>query len=350
MRRRSRIWRSPCKAVLAAAFALVIVLPPLAAAPPTVSQGGARWPFTKTTGVAYNHSFASPGTQPDTAAAMKQIASQFGLVRLYGDDSDLTDELNDAKTNGVEVALGTTNDMITAFLTQANADAYVNSYVKPYVNTVKLVILGNEPFISNQQTGSLVPALTNLRQAFTDDGVNVLPVTINESFGVVQNSYPPACTTFAPQYAGISSVLAYLQSIGSFILVDIYPYQAERDNPSQIPLAYALGTQSTPIGPACGAPAVTEPSLFQAQLDAFKAAMKAAGYPSLTTFIGETGWASAGSSAASPANETTYINCYSQSYSTSLPTFLFEMYNENLKGGDESYYGLNGLPNGGPCQ
>jgi exo-beta-1,3-glucanase (GH17 family) len=89
--------------------------------------------------------------------------------------------------------------------------------------------------------------------------------------------------------------------------------------------------------------------LFQAQLDAWKAAMKAAGYPSLTVFIGETGWASAGGTGASPANETSYINCYVQSYK-SQGTFLFEMYNENLKGGDESYYGLNGLPNGGPCQ
>jgi hypothetical protein len=148
---------------------------------------------------------------------------------LYGGDSDLADELKDAQTDGVEVALGTTNDQITAFLTQSNADTYVNTYVKPYGNTVKLMILGNEPFWSKQQTGSLVPALTNLRQAFTDDGLSVLPVTINESFGIVQNSYPPACTTFVPQYAGIASVLAYLQSINSFILVDIYPYQAYRD-------------------------------------------------------------------------------------------------------------------------
>jgi exo-beta-1,3-glucanase (GH17 family) len=341
-------WRSALKAVLATAVALVIALPPLAAAPATVSQAPAQWPFTKTIGVAYNHSFASPGTQPTTSAAMAAIASQFGLVRLYGDDSDLTDELKDAQTNGVEVALGTTNDQITAFLTQASADTYVNTYVKPYGNTVKLVILGNEPFLSNQPTDNLVPSLTNLRQAFTNDGVNVLPVTINESFGIVQNSYPPACTTFAPQYAGIASVLAYLQSIGSFILVDIYPYQAYRDNSAQIPLAYAIGTQSTSIGPACGAPGVTEPSLFQAQLDGWKAAMKAVGYPSLTVFIGETGWASAGSSAASPASETSYINCYVQK--SPPQTFLFEMYNEDLKGGDESYYGLNGLPNGGPCQ
>jgi exo-beta-1,3-glucanase (GH17 family) len=309
---------------------------PCAVAPPS------RWPFTTLVGVNYSRDFSSNPLPADQA--MQQIKQNFGAVKLFGRDPNQSEVLTAAQQNGLEVALGTLNSAVADFQSPAAAQAYVNSTIVPYKDAIKLVILGNELFFSNQYDG-LLTALINLKQALVRAGLDSIPVTIAESFGTVMNTYPPACGAFQGQYiATMAAVLNYLGSINSFVLVNVYPYQAARDN-SAILLSYALGTQGQSVPAGCGAPGGTVPSLFRAQYDAFKAAVARL---NLTTpppvYVGETGWPSGGGpSIATAENEGTYINTSIRyAVDSGIPSFLFEMYDEDRKcsGCDESFYGL----------
>jgi exo-beta-1,3-glucanase (GH17 family) len=309
----------------------------------TTQPGGSpsRWPFAALVGVNYSRAFAGNSLPVDQA--MQQIKQNFGAVKLFGGDPNLPEALTAAQQHGLEVALGTLNSAVANFQSPAVAQAYVNSTIVPHKDTMKVVILGNELFISNQYSG-LPTALINLKQALVQAGLGSTPVTIAESIGTITNSYPPACGEFQGQYvATMAAVLTYLGSINSFVLANLYPYQAARDIPA-IPLSYALGTQGQPIIAGCGAPETTEPSLFQAQFDAFKAAVARLNLPTPPPiYIGETGWASGGSAIASAANEGTYINTYIRyAVDNRIPSFLFEMHDEDRKCNncDENFYGL----------
>lgn len=309
---------------------------PCATAPPS------RWPFTALVGVNYSRAYAS--SPLPAAQAIEQITQHFGAVKLFGFDPNQSEVLTAAQQNGLEVALGTLNSAVADFQSPAAAQAYVQSTILPHKDAIKLVILGNELFMSNQYDGLLI-ALINLKQALVRAGLDSIPVTIAESFGTVMSTYPPACGAFQGQYtATMAAVLNYLGSINSFVLVNVYPYQAVRDN-GAIPLSYALGTQSQSVPAGCSAPGGIEPSLFRAQFDAFKAAVARLNLPTPPpVYVGETGWPSGGGpSIATATNEETYINTFIRyAIDNGLPSFLFEMYDEDRKcsGCDENFYGL----------
>jgi exo-beta-1,3-glucanase (GH17 family) len=308
----------------------------------TPQPEGSRWPFSALVGVNYSRAYA--GNPLPVSQAMQQIKQHFGAVKLFGFDPNQSEALTAAQQNGLEVALGTLNSAVVDFQSPAAAQAYVDNTIVPHKDAIKLVILGNELFLSNQYNG-LLTALINLKQALVRAGLGSIPVTIAESFGTIMNTYPPACGEFKGQDTStIAAVLNYLGSINSFVLVNVYPYQAARDN-SAISLSYALGTQGQPVPPGCGMPGGTEPSLFRAQLDAFKAAVARL---NLVTpppvYIGETGWASGGGPAlATATNEGIYVNTSIRyAVDNGIPSFLFEMYDEDRKCSncDENFYGL----------
>src|SRR5215211_4179708 len=125
---------------------------PCATAPPS------RWPFTTLVGVNYSRAYSS--SPLPVAQAMQQIRQNFGAVKLFGFDPNQSEVLTAAYQNGLEVALGTLNSAVADFQSSAAARAYVDSTIVPHKDAIKLVILGNELFISNQNAG-LIPALIN---------------------------------------------------------------------------------------------------------------------------------------------------------------------------------------------
>ncbi|MQL25237.1 hypothetical protein EI011_24430, partial [Escherichia coli] len=115
--------------------------------------------------------------------------------------------------------------------------------------------------------------------------------------------------------------------------------------PNQIPLPFALFTEPNPNSAGYR-------NLFDALLDSMYAAVQKTGGPNIPIVVSESGWPSDGGFATSTENAATYYSnliAHVKGNSgtpmkpgTSIETFLFAMFDENLKGGDEveKHFGL----------
>jgi exo-beta-1,3-glucanase (GH17 family) len=314
-------------------------------------------PFSSIVGVNYGRQYASSSLPP--AQAMQLIKSHFNMVKLFNFEADVVQA---AVANGLEIALGTPNSSLAEFAAGSlNAcpacDAYV-AMIAPYKNNIKVIILANEPFTTDGvDPAQLVPAMRNLSAALKRANSPLdIPVTTVIAIRTLGISYPPADGAFRPEFVtDMKAVFDYLGQAGNanFIFLNVYPYIAIREDPVHIPLAYALFTQ--PVGGFA--------NLFAAQYTAFRAAMSKLTPPAtIPVFIGETGWASEGSSVtiapsdspvlpctdrliAAACNEGVYVKGFIDWVKLQTPpieSFLFEMYDENLKPGspDEPHFGL----------
>jgi len=125
----------------------------------------------------------------------------------------------------------------------------------------------------------------------------------------------------------------------------VYPYFGWRDDSSYVPLDYALFTRTTPFIVDGN---YSYYNLLDAQLDALAAAMELVGFGNVRLAISETGWPTVG---AAGSNSTATPTVNAKTYNTNLiqhvlgrkgtprrpgifiPTFLFALFNENLKPG-----------------
>lgn len=314
-------------------------------------------PFSSIVGVNYSREFAQ--TPLPLAQAMQKIKQNFNMVKLFKFEADVVQAAVD---NGLEIALGTLNSSLAEFAAGTpNAcsacDAYV-AMIAPYKNNIKVIILANEPFTTpGLDPAQLVPAMRNLSAALKRANPPLdTPVTTVVAFSTLGNSYPPADGVFKPEFlTDMNALFAYLGQAGNanFIFLNVYPYFAIKDNPVDIHLAYALFKQ--PVGGFA--------NLFAAQYTAFRAAMSKLNPPAtISVFIGESGWASEGSNVtiapsdspvppctdrliATKCNEGIYVKGLIDWVKLQTPpiaSFLFEMYDENLKPGspDEPHFGL----------
>jgi exo-beta-1,3-glucanase (GH17 family) len=314
-------------------------------------------PFSSIVGVNYSREFAQNPLPLDQA--MQKIKQNFNMVKLFGFDADVVQAAVD---NGLEIALGTLNSSLAEFAAGTpNACSACDTYVAtiaPYKDNIKVIILANEPFTTaGLDPAQLVPAMRNLSAALKRANPSLdIPITTVLAFSTLGVSYPPADGAFKPEFvADMSALFAYLGQAGNanFISVNVYPYFAIKDNPVDIHLAYALFKQ--PVGGFA--------NLFAAQYTAFRAAMSKLNPPAtMPVLIGESGWASAGSNVtidpsdspvppctdrliATRCNEGVYVKGFIDWVKLQTPpivSFLFEMYDENLKPGspDEPYFGL----------
>jgi len=314
-------------------------------------------PFSSIVGVNYGRQYASSPLPP--AQAMQQIKQNFNMVKLFGFEADV---IQAAVANGLEIALGTLDNNLAEFASGTPTacpacDAYV-AMIAPYKDHIKVIILANEPFTRSELDPSqLVPAMQNLSAALKRATPPLdIPVTTVLAISTLGISYPPADGAFRPEFvADMSTLFAYLGQAGNanFIFLNAYPYLAIKENPVDIHLAYALFQQ--PVGGFA--------NLFAAQYTAFRAAMSKLNPPAtMPVLIGESGWASAGSNVtidpsdspvppctdrliATRCNEGVYVKGFIEWVKLQTPpvvSFLFEMYDENLKPGspDEPYFGL----------
>ena len=306
--------------------------------------------FSSLIGVAWGLNQGNPNPTIANAIPLIQQAG-FQWIRLYEANQTALQAATKAK---LEICLGTTEDRIATLAKSVdNAEKYVEEYVVPSAANVKAICVGNEVFYNNVYS-DIVPAVKNLHQALTNQTLNSIKVTTSITMGATQNSYPPQNTSFKPPYIDTATALLdYLGSIDSFVFLDAYPFHAILDNPIDITLAYALLEESITVG------GQTFDGLFDAQYVGFQQAiqkLKLGNSPDI--YIGETGWASAGSPTkahvskgnpteeviASVANEKTYWDRYiTYANKNQLPTLMFEMFDEpakpNNKYGDP-YYGI----------
>ena len=244
------------------------------------------------------------------------------------------------------------SDLLPFSQYQSNADTWLKNNILPYYPTTMItyITVGAEVTETKDNTSSLVvPAMVNVHNALKKIGLHKrIKVSSTHSLGVLSRSFPPSAGAFNSKFASfLKPMLEFLVENHSPFMIDLYPYYAYRDSPSNISLDYALfsSTQDV-IDPNTG---LVYTNMFDAQLDAIFFALMMLNFKTLKIMVTESGWPNKGSpkeTAATPDNAQTYntnlIRHVINDTGTpakpgeEIDVYIFSLFNENRKPGLES--------------
>lgn len=271
-------------------------------------------------------------------------------MRLYDPNPDTLQAL---QGTNIELLLDVPNNDLQSLTDPSAARTWVENNIQNYPDVnFRYIAVGNEvnPNNDNRQYVDIVlPAMQNVHQAIVDAGLaDQIKVSTATYTGLLSNSYPPSAGEFHDNVKRfIGPIINYLRQNNLPMLANIYPYFACRDN-ADVSLPYSLFTS----GPLVNDNGLVYSNLFDAMLDAHYAAQTRLGGGDLKIVVSESGWPSYGHRVATPENAATYyqnlIDHVKEDNGTparpenSIETYLFAMFNENSKEGDESerHFGL----------
>lgn len=261
--------------------------------------------------------------------------------------------------SGVEFAVGLGNEYVSNMTDRTKAEEWVKTNVQAYLPATNItsIAVGNEVYSGNDTDlmTNLVPAMQNIRSALTSLGLDSsINVSTAHSSAILATSYPPSAGAFKPELtAFLRPLLDFLSESHSPFLINAYPFFAYKADPSQIPLDYVLFQPND--GLLDSGTNLRYENMLYAQIDSVYAALAQLGYHNLDVQISETGWPSKGDDdeiGATPENARIYngnlLRLVTQNAgtpmkpNTTLDTYVFALFNENLKTGEtsERNYGL----------
>ncbi len=321
---------------------------------------------------------------PQEAVLLIQ-SMKIGRVKLFDSDPAVMSAL---ANTGLQVISALPNDGISAVASSSTtAEQWVQDNVLAYYPATKITTIhvGNELW---SQPGfqplwdQLMPCILNIHASLTYHNLSrAIKVSTAVAFNALATSYPPSAGVFSEEIAVpyVQPLLQFLSETHSYFYINAYPYFAWAGDPAQVPLEYALfeldssssssssSTASTTSVTAAGAVLdgdLKYYNMLDAQLDAVNAAMEQLGYGDVRVAISETGWPTAGDPGQLGCNIPNAANynrrLVTKMLSTSssvlgtpsrpgifIPTFIFALFNEDLKPGPgtERHWGLL-YPNG----
>ncbi|KAL6637743.1 hypothetical protein ACP70R_025315 [Stipagrostis hirtigluma subsp. patula] len=302
--------------------------------------------------IGINYGDVADNLPPPSATARLLQSTTISKVRLYGTDPDVVSAF--AGTS-ISLLLGAANgDIANLASSPAAASAWVAAHLpassSPAINAVSV---GNEVLFADATLASqLVPAMQNLYAALPPNS-SIKVSTVN-AMDVLAQSDPPSSGAFKPELStALDPLLAFLSKTGSPFLINPYPYFAYLSDPRPETLAFCL-FQPNAGRPDAGS-GLTYTNMFDAQVDAVRAALDAKGYKDVEIVVAETGWPHKGDTdeaGATPENARAFVSglvshLKSMAGTPRAPgkpvdTYIFAVYDEDLKPGkaSERYFGL----------
>ncbi|XP_039129547.1 glucan endo-1,3-beta-glucosidase-like [Dioscorea cayenensis subsp. rotundata] len=228
-------------------------------------------------------------------------------MRLY--DPNLS-ALEALRGSNIEIMLSVSNDNLQSFASDPSAtNVWVQTNIKPYSSQIKFkyIAVGNE-VIPGKMAQYVLPAIRNIRTALLsvgrEDEIKVSTVVFLATFFLANTFSSPLAGLFSSEVMlNLVPIIQFLNSTGSPLLVNVYPYLTYINNKDIIDINYALFTSPGTV--------VTDGSfkyqnLFDAMLDTMYSALEKAGGSNVGIVVSESGWPSAGGDAASVDNARTY--------------------------------------------
>ncbi|GLU23819.1 hypothetical protein SLE2022_397960 [Rubroshorea leprosula] len=278
-------------------------------------------------------------------------------IKLFDASPDVLTAL--ANSN-ISVVVAVPNELLSsAAADQSFTDNWVQTNIAKYfpATNIEAIAVGNEVFVDpNNTTMYLVPAMKNIHNSLVKYNLDSsIKVSSPIALSALQSSYPSSSGSFKSELVEpvIKPMLDFLRQSGSYLMVNIYPFFAYKDNSKSISLDYALFNNNS--GVVDSGNGLKYYSLLEAQADAVFAAMKALNYNDLKMVVTETGWPSMGDAeeiGAGTANAASYNGNLVRRVLTGsgtplrpqdpLNVYLFALFNENQKTGptSERNYGL----------
>ncbi|RWW62113.1 hypothetical protein BHE74_00030779 [Ensete ventricosum] len=262
------------------------------------------------------------GLKGDNLPTPQQVVGLYksrniGKLRLFEPDLNV---LNALHGSGIQVIVGTVDGDVQKLATDASfAESWVPTNIVPHAGSVtfRCVSIGNE----------IIPS----------DIAHVIGPSPRPSVGVFSDV---ANST-------MSAVISFLAANNYPLLVNAYAYYAY--DPKYIKLDYVL-LNSTAVIVQDGNLGYT--NMLHAMVDTVYTAMEKVGGPNVEVVLSETGWPSGGGPAVATVeyakiHNNNAVRLAATSNGTpkrpgkGLETYLFAMFNENLKGeGSEQHFGL----------
>ncbi|XP_058108886.1 glucan endo-1,3-beta-glucosidase, acidic-like [Magnolia sinica] len=292
-------------------------------------------------GICYGRTATIDGlpSEPEVVELYKSINVQ--RMRIFDANQNALDAF---RGSGIEVTVGVTNDELEKMADPTAANNWVRDNIVTYGSDVKFryISVGNEVF-PDTKTGSydraaqVLPAMRNIYNAIRSVGLqDQIKVSTAVYPNILENSYVRPSqgifNTTAAQY--MRPIISFLVETGAPLLANVYPYFTKKFN-GQIDLSYVLFTST----------AVNQDgyqNLFDAMVDTLYFAVEKAGGPSVKIVILESGWPSAGGEWATKENSQTYNQNLIRHVAKGTPkkpgpieTYVFAMFNENLKETEE---------------
>lgn len=205
--------------------------------------------------------------QPIPLPRVTSALAERGIRRakVFQYDGQLLDAM--AAAGVTDVAVGIPNFELHALaLSPTHADDVV-ARMEPHRAMISYVIVGNEPLAdwwADEFSAHMPLAVRNVRAALRARGWHAR-ATVVLQFGVLERTWPPQDARFDPSQTDLmQTVLPELLEARSALFVNLYPFQAWRQDPARVPLTYAQfdGSPCASDGTRCYA------SLLDAMLDA----------------------------------------------------------------------------------
>ncbi|GLU10662.1 hypothetical protein SLE2022_274480 [Rubroshorea leprosula] len=287
-------------------------------------------------------------------------------VRLYDADQGMLIAL--AKT-GIQVMISVPNEQLLG-IGQSNSTAanWVSKNIVAHypATNITAVCVGSEVLTALPNAAPvLINGMKYIHSALVASNLdNQIKVSTPLSSSVILDSFPPSQAFFNRSWNQVLvPMLSFLQSTGSYLMLNIYPYYDYMQSNGVIPLDYALFKPLPPNKEAVDSNTLVHyTNVFDATVDAAYFAMAFLNFTNIPVIVTESGWPSKGD-----ANEPDATLDNANSYNSNLirhvlnqtgtpkrpgiavSTYIYELYNEDLKPGpiSEKNWGLfdaNGDP------
>ncbi|XP_048328831.2 glucan endo-1,3-beta-glucosidase 2 [Ziziphus jujuba] len=293
-------------------------------------------------------------------------AQQIRHVRLYDSDRGMLVAL---ANTGIQVMITIPNEQLLG-IGQSNSTAanWVSQNVVAHypATNITAICVGSDVFTSLPNAAKiLVNAFKYIQSALIASNLDrQIKISTPLSSSIILDSFPPSQAFFNSSWDSVMvPMLKFLQSTGSFLMLNIYPYYDYMQANGVIPLDYALFKPLSPNKEAVDSNTLLHyTNVFDAVIDAAYSAMASLNFTNIPVVVTESGWPSKGGSNEPDAtleNANTYNSNLIRHVlnKTGTPkhpgiavsTFIYELYNEDMKSGpiSEKNWGLfdaNGDP------